>query len=196
MLSSLGFSAASCSPASQKVLHSIASITQELQLQTLEQWALLAAVIQLRNQQQDLLLAQVDCSDAKPCTASSVPPDALVLQEEAHAMQRWLTQHQQVARHQVLKLQGILAGSRVQANASVEDADTHRQYIELLAQKGEQYSQQLAGLDITLADVGYKPEVCSGWAHQQGACNLADVITAPSIEPMWLNPVCAAGTPH
>ena len=75
-------------------------------------------------------------------------------------MQQWLIQHQQVAMQQVHKLQGVLANTQMQAKASAENAVMHRQNIDVLAQKGEQYRQQLASLESKLADVGLEPEVC------------------------------------
>ena len=64
-----------------------------------------------------------------------------------------------MAVQQVQKLQSTLADTQQQAEATAEKADMHRQNIQLLFQKGEQYDQQISCLDNLLRETGFEPKV-------------------------------------
>ena len=84
---------------------------------------------------------------------------ALIVQHESHELSHWLTSKKASALQQLKHLLRVLEAAQIQAAESANRASSHNHNVEMLAQKEQQYTQQLQNLEHKLTSVNYSPLV-------------------------------------
>ena len=81
------------------------------------------------------------------------------MQHESHELNVWLSGKKASALQQLKNLQKVLEAAQIQAAESANRASSHNQNVEMLAQKEQQYMQQLQSLEQKLSNANYSPLV-------------------------------------
>ena len=84
---------------------------------------------------------------------------AVLVQHASQEFDIWLADKKGNALQQLKKLQEVLEITQGQAADSANRASSHNQNVEMLAQKEQQYIQQLQNLEQKLMNVNYSPLV-------------------------------------
>ena len=84
----------------------------------------------------------------------------LLMQHESQELANWLACHQNRALEQLKSLRTILESTQSTASAAADNMKGQQANIAMLAQKEQQYTQQLQMLEEKLTSAKYSPLVC------------------------------------